>query len=79
MLLDVAAHRADQRGLRVAVYCFRTAAQAGAISGLFGFESMIEKVYVLAARALGGTRWTAEDAGARHAEDEGAVERGVAI
>ena len=79
MLLDVTAHRADQRGLRVAVDCLRTAAQAGAISGLLGLEGMIEKVYVLAVRAFGGTRRTAEYAGARHAENEGAVERGVAI
>src|ERR1700687_803800 len=79
MLLDVAAHRADQRGLRVSVDCLRTAAQASAISSLLGFEGMIEKIYVLAARALGGSRRTAEDSGARHAENEGAVERGVAI
>ena len=74
MLLDVAAHRPDQRGLRVAVDCFRTAAQAGAISGLLGLEGMIEKVYVLAARALGGTRRTAEYSGAGDAEDECAIE-----
>ena len=79
MLLDVTAHRSHQRGLRVSVDCLRTAAQAGAISGSLGLESMIEKVYVLAARALGGTRRTAEYAGAGDAENEGAVERAVAI
>src|ERR1035437_5336136 len=40
---------------------------------------MIEEAHVLAARALGGTRWAAEDTGARHAENERAVEGAVAI
>jgi hypothetical protein len=56
-----------------------TAAQAGAISGLFGLEGMIEKAYILSARAFGGTRRTAEYAGAGNGENERAVERAVAI
>src|SRR6266852_4274125 len=79
MLLDVAAHRSHQRGLRVSVHRLGTAAQTGAIPSLLSFERMIEKAHVLAARALGGTRRTAEDSGAGHAENERAVERAVTI
>src|ERR1035437_6104439 len=79
MLFNVAAHRAHQCGLRVSVHCLRAAAQAGAIAGLLGLESMIEEAHVLEARALGGTRWAAEDTGARHAENERAVEGAVTI
>jgi len=78
VLLDVAANRPDQRGLRISVHCLRTAAQAGAISGLLGLEGMIEKANVLAARAFGGTRRTAEYASAGNGENEGAVEGAVA-
>jgi hypothetical protein len=40
---------------------------------------MIEKGNILAARAFGGTRRTAEYAGAGNGENEGAVEGAVAI
>src|ERR1019366_2672187 len=79
MLLDVAAHRVHHCGLRVSVHRLRAAAQAGAIAGLLGLESMVEEAHVLEARALRGARWGAEDARARHAQNERAVEGGVAI
>src|SRR5271155_5406948 len=79
MLLDVAAHGADQRGLRISVDRLGAAAQAGAIASLFGLERVIEEAYLLWARALGGTRGTAEDSGARDGKDECAVERAVAL
>ena len=79
VLLDVAANRPHQRGLRISVHRLRTAAQAGAIAGLLGCEGMIEKAHILAARAFGGTRRTAEYAGARNGENERAVEGAVAI
>src|SRR5271168_1782013 len=78
MLLDVAADGSDQRGLRVAVHRFGAAAETGAIAGLFGFECVLEKTYVLAARAFSGARRTTEDSGAGDGEDEGSVERAVA-
>ena len=58
---------------------FGTAAQACAISGLFGLERVVEEAYVFAPRAFRGTRGTAEDSGAGDGEDEFAVECGVAI
>jgi len=65
--------------LRVSVGCLGSAAQTGSIAGLLGLESMIEKVHILAARTFRGTRGTTEYAGARHAENEGAVECRVAV
>jgi hypothetical protein len=79
MLFDVAAHGADQRGLRISIDRLRTAAQAGAIAGLLGGERIVEKAYVLVARALRGTRRTAEYTRTRNAENKRAVERTVAI
>jgi len=49
------------------------------LAGLLGLEGMIEKADVVAARAFGGTRRTAEYAGAGNAENERAVEGAVAI
>src|SRR5208282_6415054 len=72
-------HGVNQRRLRISVHRLGAAAQAGAIAGLFGFEGVIEEAHVLAARAFSGTRWTAEDSGARDAKNERAVERAVAI
>jgi len=54
VLLDVAAHAAHQGGLRVSVNRLGTAAQAGAITGLFGLLGVVEKVHVFAAGALAG-------------------------
>src|SRR6202140_1482439 len=79
MLLDVAADGANQRGLRVSVYGFGAAAQAGAVSGLFGLERMIEEGDVLTARALSWARRAAENSGAGDGENEGAVQGTVAF
>jgi len=46
---------------------------------VLGLERIVEKAYVLAARASGGTRGTAEDSGAGDGEDERAVQRAFAI
>jgi hypothetical protein len=64
--------------LRVSVNRLGTAAQAGAITGLFGLLGVVEKVHVFAAGAFGRTRRTAEDSSARNREDESSVVRGVA-
>ena len=65
--------------MRIAVNGFGAAAQAGAVSGLLGGEGMIEEAHVFAPRTFCRARRPAEDAGARNAENERAVERGVAI
>lgn len=75
MLLDVAADGANQRGLRVSVDGFGTAAEASAISGVFGGGGVVEESDVFAARTLGGAGRTAENSGGGDGEDEGPVER----
>jgi hypothetical protein len=49
MLLDVAAHRPDQRGSRISVHGLGTAAQTGAIAGLFR-RSASSKKFTLSRR-----------------------------
>ena len=70
MLLDIAAHGANQCGLRISVYRLRTTAQTGPVAGLLGFEGVEEKCDILAAWTFSGTGRTAEDSGAGDTEDE---------
>src|SRR5271166_2433590 len=79
MVLDVAAHRPYERGLRVSVDRLGSATQAGAVARLLGLEWLVEKPHILTVGALRRAGWTAEDAGARNRENEGAVECTVAI
>ena len=46
---------------------------------MLGLKRVVEKAYILAVRAFGGTRGTTEDSGAGHGEDERAVQRAFAI
>ena len=79
VLLDVAAHSANQRGLRVSVDGFGMATEAGSKPGSLGGEGVSEKADVLATGTLRGAGWAAEDSGAGDGEYEGAVLGRIAI
>src|ERR1700719_4026212 len=79
VLLDVAAHGANQRGLRISVDGLGMATEAGSKSGSLGGEGASEKADVLATRTLRGAGWAAEDSGAGDGEYERAVLGRVAI
>jgi hypothetical protein len=79
VLLDVAAHDANQRGLRVSVDGFGMATEAGSEPGSLGGDGIMEKTDVFATGTLRGAGWAAEDSGAGDGEYEGAVLGRVAI
>jgi hypothetical protein len=78
MLLDVAANGFHCLHLDIAAGCSRAAAQAGAITGAFGFIRPVEKRDVLPPRPPRGARRPAVHAGRRHGEHKAAVAAGVA-
>jgi hypothetical protein len=77
--LDIAAHGANQCGLRVSVASFGTAAEAGAKAGLLGGKGVMEETDVFATGTLRGAGRPAEDSRAGDGEYEGAVLGRVAI
>src|ERR1700733_3540645 len=79
VLLDVAAHRAPQRRLRIAVDRLGAAAQAGAVAGLLGRYGVVEELHVFPLRTACWTRRPAKDARARYGEDDSPAEGAIAL
>jgi hypothetical protein len=78
ILLDIAADRANECRLWVAIGSLGAAAETGTESGMLGVNGAIEKAHVLAAGTPRWARRAAEYASARNGENESAVERGIA-
>jgi hypothetical protein len=78
MLLDVAADALRHFGGTVTACSFGTAAEAGAISGLFCLIWLLEKGHILAAWTPGWARGTAIDGGGRNTKNEASMLAGVA-
>jgi len=78
MLLYVATDGLDQLLARISAYRVRPAAEAFTIPGFLGFLRAAEESHILAARALGRTRWPAIHAGGGNGKDKFAVAGGVA-
>src|ERR1700686_1262687 len=70
MQLNVAAQSLHQVGLAITDHRLRTAAQAGAITGLFGLFCPQKEFDILATRAACGTRGAAIDPGTGYREHE---------
>src|ERR1700674_4892850 len=70
MQLDVAAQSLHHVGLAITDHRPRTAAQAGAVTGLFGLVGPRKEFDILATRASCGTRRAAIDPGTRYRKHE---------
>jgi hypothetical protein len=79
MPLDVTANRFHQFELRIAADRRGTAAQARAVSGMFGFDCGAEETDIFPPRSPRRARRTAEHSSRRNRKDEAVVEAGIAV